>query len=83
MNSNQRSSRLCKAFADLLLERRKSLGLSHQKVAERAGITRPMVSFVERSKRIPTLDTVSRLATALGSTSAQLVAEAERRSQRK
>jgi transcriptional regulator with XRE-family HTH domain len=79
MNPNQRSRRLCRAFAVLLLERRKSLGMSHQKVADLAGITRPMVSFVERGKRVPTLDTVSRLATALGSTSAALVTEAEKR----
>lgn len=77
MNPTEHSRRLCRAFAGLVLERRKALGLSHRAVPELAGLTRPAISFVESGKRIPTLDTVSRLALALGMTSAKLVAEAE------
>ena len=34
-------------------------------VAERAGLSQPMVSLVERRLRKPTLDTLLRIATAL------------------
>lgn len=40
-----------------------------------------MISFVESCKRIPTLDTVGKLAFALGTSATELVTEAEKRAQ--
>ena len=40
-------------------------GLSMSSVAERAGLSQQMVSFVERGMRKPTLDTLLRIAGVL------------------
>ena len=54
------------AVARLLREERERQGLSMSMVAERAGISQQMVSYVERELRKPTLDTLLRMAHALG-----------------
>ena len=54
------------AVARLLREERERQGLSMSIVAERAGISQQMVSYVEREQRKPTLDTLLRMAQALG-----------------
>ena len=49
----------------LLKEKRKSLGLSMNAVAARAGLSHAMISRVERELRKPTLDTLLRIAGAM------------------
>lgn len=44
---------------------REKRGLSMNIVAERAGLSQQMVSYVEREMRNPTLETVLRMAAAL------------------
>ncbi len=44
---------------------RMELGLSHEKIANRAGITRPAVSHIESGKRKPSLAMAVKLAYAL------------------
>jgi transcriptional regulator with XRE-family HTH domain len=56
---------VCVAVARLLRERRERLGLSMSDVAQKAGLSQQMVSYVERSMRNPTLDTLLRLSDAL------------------
>jgi transcriptional regulator with XRE-family HTH domain len=51
--------------ARLLRERREELGWSMSAVAEKAGLSQQMVSYVERQLRNPTLDTLLRLTEAL------------------
>ncbi|MBI5769813.1 MAG: helix-turn-helix transcriptional regulator [Verrucomicrobia bacterium] len=51
--------------AAILRAEREKRGLSMNLVAERAGLSQPMVSLVERELRMPTLDTLLRIATAL------------------
>ena len=46
-------------------------------LAELSGLTRQMIGFVEQSKRIPTVDTLAKLAVALGITPSAILAEAE------
>lgn len=53
------------AVARLLRAERERQGLSMSVVAERAGISQQMVSYVERELRKPTLDTLLRMAHAL------------------
>jgi len=49
----------------ILREERKRLGLSMNQVAERSGLSQPMISLVERDLRNPTLDTLLRIADVL------------------
>jgi len=51
--------------ARILREERAKHGLSMNVVSERAGLSRMMVSYVEREHRNPTLDTLLRMAEAL------------------
>ena len=47
-------------------------------VAERAGLSQPMVSLVEREMRKPTLDTLLRIAVALEIDLAEVLQRAQR-----
>jgi transcriptional regulator with XRE-family HTH domain len=51
--------------AQLLQHRREALGLSMNAVAQRAGLSQQMVSYVERGMRNPTLETLLRICDAL------------------
>jgi transcriptional regulator with XRE-family HTH domain len=58
-----------------LRELRSQRGLSQQALATRAGISRNFIAQIERAESIPTVATLSRLATALGTTVAELLGE--------
>ena len=51
--------------ARILRKERLQRGLSMNLVSERAGLSRPMISLVERELRNPTLDTLLRITEAL------------------
>lgn len=51
--------------ARILREERLERGFSMNLVSERAGLSRPMISLVERELRKPTLDTLLRIADAM------------------
>jgi len=53
------------AVSQTLKEERLRKNLSMSAVAERAGLSQQMVSYVERGIRKPTLDTVFRISVAL------------------
>jgi transcriptional regulator with XRE-family HTH domain len=53
-------------FGINVLECRGRAGYSQQKTADRAGIHRTEVSLVEGGKRVPRLDTIVKLAGAVG-----------------
>lgn len=70
--SNERLSKLPatvmfrrQAFGSAVRDRRKELGLSQDKLAERAGIDRQSINRFENSKFSPSLDTVWKVAEAL------------------
>lgn len=65
-------------IAKILREEREKRGLSMNAVAERSGLSQPMVSLVERELRNPTIDTLLRLAIALELDLADVVARAQR-----
>ena len=48
-----------------LRDERLRRGLSTRSLAEKAGLSQPMISYVERGMRIPTLETALRIAGAL------------------
>jgi transcriptional regulator with XRE-family HTH domain len=64
--------------AALLRAEREKRGLSMNSVAERAGLSQPMVSLVEREMRKPTLDTLLRIAVALEVDLAEVLQRAQR-----
>jgi transcriptional regulator with XRE-family HTH domain len=54
---------------------RKGKGFTHERFAETSGFTQQYVSDLERGRRNPTVVTLFHLASALGVTPADLVAE--------
>jgi transcriptional regulator with XRE-family HTH domain len=56
---------VCFRVAQLLRQERERRGLSMNLVAERAGLSQQMVSYVEREMRNPTLETLLRIAAAI------------------
>jgi len=56
---------VCSRVAKILRQEREKRGLSMNVVAERAGLSQQMVSYVEREMRNPTLETLLRMAAAI------------------
>lgn len=65
MASDKSQQAVCARVARLLRQEREKRGLSMNLVAERAGLSQQMVSYVERDMRNPTLETLLRIASAL------------------
>lgn len=57
---------------------RRRWGWSLEELARRAGLTRQMISYVESLRRVPTLNTLLRIAAALGRELHALLRLAER-----
>ena len=62
--------------AKALRDTRVRKGLSMSAVAERAGLSQQMVSYVERQMRMPTLDTLLRMSEALAIDPSELLRKA-------
>ena len=75
MNSDQ--SGIEQRIAAHLKERRLANGLSLADLAERSGVSRAMISKVERSAASPTAALLGRLCNGLGVTLSSLIANAE------
>ena len=63
--SNKSQQAICSRVVRILRQEREKRGLSMNLVAERAGLSQQMVSYVEREMRNPTLETVLRIAAAM------------------
>ena len=57
---------------------REKRNLSQEKLAELAKLHTTYVSLIERGKRSPTIETVDKLAKALGTEGSKLIAAAEK-----
>ena len=57
---------VAKRFGENLRGVRKELGLSHEETGYRASLHRTEIGLLERGERVPRIDTVVRLAGALG-----------------
>jgi transcriptional regulator with XRE-family HTH domain len=64
--------------ARMLREERERRGLSMNLVAERAGLSQQMVSYVEREMRNPTLETLLRICAALDIDLEKIIARARK-----
>jgi transcriptional regulator with XRE-family HTH domain len=62
---------------DELRKAREEAGLTQEKLAFRAGLSRPYVSQLERDMKSPTLDALFRLCDALGVRASELVGRIE------
>jgi transcriptional regulator with XRE-family HTH domain len=69
---------VCSQVARLLKEARAKSGLSLNLVAQKAGLSRQTVTFIEQEQRIPTLDTLLRITLALDIDLEKVIAEARK-----
>ena len=76
MASNKSHQAVCARVAKILRQEREKQGLSMNLVAERAGLSQQMVSYVEREMRNPTLETLLRIAGALEVDLAKIISRA-------
>jgi len=63
--SASKIDQVCSQVARLLREEREKRKISMTALAERAGLSRTMIRFVEREVRNPTLETLLRMTNAL------------------
>jgi transcriptional regulator with XRE-family HTH domain len=61
-----RTNAVAERFTDNLLRARGSAGLTQEEIAFRAGLHRTEVGLLERGLRVPRIDTLVKLAGALG-----------------
>lgn len=66
------------AFGLVLRRQRLAAGLTQESLGFEAGLRRTYVSILELGQQQPTLTTILKLAAALDSTAAELVAQVER-----
>ena len=78
MLDQKRLEAITSEVAKILRREREKMGLSMNTVAERAGLSQPMISLVERELRKPTLDTLLRIGCALEIDLAEVLQEAQR-----
>jgi transcriptional regulator with XRE-family HTH domain len=82
MTIHQKHTAICSQLARLLKEVRKRRGLSLNALARRAGLARQTLSYIEKKKEIPRLNTLFLIAPALGVKLEHLIAKARRRASR-
>jgi transcriptional regulator with XRE-family HTH domain len=72
----------CQRVAASLQKERERQGLSLTGLGERAGLSQQSVSYIERGLRIPNLDTLLRIADALGVELSVIIADAAKAAKR-
>jgi transcriptional regulator with XRE-family HTH domain len=82
VSSAQTRAAIKSEFARLLKEVREERGLSLGALAQRAGLNRQTITFIEQQVRTPNLDTMLRISSALGLRLGKLIADAEKRAGR-
>ncbi len=79
MGTGKTSASILRAFGVALRARREALSLSQEELAFRSEVHRTYISELERGIKNPSLTTLEKLATALGTSKTVLVRETERR----
>lgn len=72
---NDLSESVAKSFGAKLLQARKKAGLSQEELAYLGGVDRTAISPLELGRHTPRLDTVIKLAGALGISPCELIAD--------
>lgn len=78
MSPRRETAHFRRALGSAVLKRRRTRDLSQEDLGEVAGVDRTYVSGLEAGRRNPTLETLLRLAAALGLPLSDLILEAER-----
>jgi transcriptional regulator with XRE-family HTH domain len=78
MVSDKKRLAVLSSVACILREERIKQDVSLTALAAKAGLSHQMVSFVERERRNPTLDTLLRISDALGVDFAEIMARAQK-----
>ena len=65
------------SFGAVLRQRREHVGISQGELASRAGLHRTYVSLIERGKRTVSIEVVRRIAIAVDTSMADLIAATE------
>ncbi len=68
-----------RALGEEVQERRRSLRISQEELAERAGVSRNTIGFIERAERVAGVEVVKHLADAFGLSLTEFFAGVERR----
>ena len=68
---------IAEKIIDAITEKRKELGLSHQRLADDAGLNRSAISLIESKKRVPSLLTVLKICNAMKISLADLLKKYE------
>lgn len=69
------SEKIIASVVDKLATKRKEEGISHERVAELAGLHRSTISLIEARKREPTLLTLLRISRVLETDLGQLISQ--------
>ena len=72
-------SRINQLLGEILRDERRQKHLTQEDLAEKSGIHRNHISFMERGLRSPTLETMIRVCHALGVETSEVVADLEAR----
>jgi transcriptional regulator with XRE-family HTH domain len=76
-------NQVCSQVARILREEREKRGLSMTVLAARAGLSRAMISFVEREIRNPSLETLLRIAHVLEMDLGKIITKANKSAAKK
>lgn len=69
---------LIEKVVDEFTRLRKEQGWSHQTLADKVGVSRPAISYIESHKRTPTILTCAKIARALGVRLADIIDKFEK-----
>lgn len=78
MVANKTHRAVCAQIIRLLHEERERKGLSKYALAERSGLSEQMIGYVERGLRLPSLETVVRMAAGLDVDLGKIVTKANK-----
>jgi transcriptional regulator with XRE-family HTH domain len=73
------SDAISSQVASVLKEEREKRDLSLKMLAEKSGVSRQTISYVEQEVQSPSLDTLLRITSALGVDLAKIIARAQKR----
>jgi DNA-binding XRE family transcriptional regulator len=83
VSSNKKHEAVCSHVARLLKQEREKRGLSLNLLAEKSGLSRQTVSFIEQELRTPNLDTLLRITSALEINLEKIIAQARKQAKDK
>lgn len=77
MRLTERTTAYCRALACELRRHREAAGLSMNQLAESAGLSQPMIGFIEKGTCVPTVATLFRIASVLGCQPSEILGAAD------